>query len=404
MPWPVRMVLMVALVALPLTAYLFHRLAAAVSAVTTLPKARTRWILFFILCLFYTLPVLFLFYAVNGWTQDLFVFQSQLSILDYVSHFPFWWGLIVVLESVPLFLLLDLFSPITRLWPKVRPYWLTVQAYLKIGCVCALALYVPIRSYIDTYHIRHNSAEVLLDGLPAELVGLRITLLADIQIDRTTGRRKVNQVSQILDTADTDLLFFAGDLVTSGRVFIPLASEAICSLSERAERFAVMGDHDHWAARDTIPKIMRGCGWNFLENRHYLLNLKGRVVLITGITHVYSNRLGTPDLNELLRLAPDADLKILIAHQPAEPLVHAAANHGYDLVLAGHTHGGQIVLHPLGVPFTPSQIETEYYSGAHRAGTAHVIVTNGIGLTLAPIRYHAPAEVTSIILSRPDDS
>jgi len=398
------MVLMVALVALPLTTYLFHRLATAVSLVTTLTKARVRWILFFVLCLFYALPVLFLFYAVNGWTRDLFVFQTRLSILDYLFHFPFWWGLVVVLESVSIFLLLDLFSPITRLWPEFRPYWLRAQAYLKIGCFCALALYVPIRSYFDTYQIRHNSTEISLQGLPAELEGVRISLLADIQIDRTTGSRKVNQVKDILDTASPDLLFFAGDLVTSGRGFVPLASEAICSMSERAERIAVMGDHDHWAARDTIPEIMRGCGWRFLENQHYLLNMKGRVILVTGITHVYSNRLGTPDLNELLRHAPDADLKILVAHQPAEPLVHAAANHGYDLILAGHTHGGQIVLHPLGFPFTPSQIETEYYSGAHLAGTARVIVTNGIGLTLAPIRYHAPAEVTSIVLSRPDDS
>jgi len=403
MPWPVRMVLMVALMALPLAVYLLHRLAAAVSAVTTLPKARARWIMLFILCLFYALPLLFLFYALNGWTQDLFVFQPHLSLLDYVFHFPFWWGLVVILESVPFFLLLDVLSPMTRLWPEIRGRWLKMQAYLKIACLCAAVLYVPIRSYVDTYHIRHNSAEIFLEGLPAELNGVRITLLADIQIDRTTGRRKINQVNDILQTADPDLLFFAGDLVTSGRAFLPLASEAICSLSGREERIAVMGDHDHWAARDTISEIMRGCGWKFLDNQHHLLHLRGRVVLITGITHVYSDRLKAEDLNELLGLAPDADLKILIAHQPAESLVHAAADHGYDLVLAGHTHGGQIVLHPLGFPLTPSQIETDYYSGIQRAGMAHVIVTNGIGLTLAPIRYHAPAEVTTILLSRPDD-
>ena len=398
------MVLMVALLALPLTLYLFHRIAAAMAAVTALPRSRTRWIMLCVLCLFYTLPVIFLFYILNGWTRDLFVFQPQLSVLDYTFHFPFWWGLLVVLESVPLFLLLDLLSPATRLWPAVRGRWLTVQAYLKIGCVCAAALYVPIRSYGDTYHIRHNSTRIDLNQLPAELKGVRITLLADIQIDRTTGPRKVDQVSEILRAADPDLLFFAGDLVTSGRDFIPLAREAMCSGSGRAERIAVMGDHDYWSGRDTIPEVMRGCGWTFLENQHYLLKLRGRTVLVTGVTHVYSSRLGKADLDELLNLAPRADLRILVAHQPAEPLVQAAADNGYDLILAGHTHGGQIVLHPLGIPFTPSQIETAYYSGVHRVGKAYIVVTNGVGLTLAPIRYHAPAEVKSILLSRSEDS
>jgi hypothetical protein len=91
-------------------------------------------------------------------------------------------------------------------------------------------------------------------------------------------------------------------------------------------------------------------------------------------------------------------LRILLSHQPAEHVVEQAASHGYDLILAGHTHGGQIVLHPLGIPFTPSMRETKFYSGVYRLGESTVVVTNGVGLTLAPIRYHAPAEITSIVL------
>jgi predicted MPP superfamily phosphohydrolase len=394
------MVLMVSLVALPLSLYLFHRLTAAVSVVTSLPKGKTRWFMAPLLFLFFALPLLFLFYSVNGMTRNLFVFQTHLSLLDYAFHFPFWWGLIVVLESFPVFLALDLFSPMTRVWPEIRPHWLKGQSYVKIGCVCTLLLYVPIRSYTDTYHIRNTSVQICVDGLPPELESLRIALLADIQIDRLTGPQKLGQVNDILEATAPDFLFFAGDLVTSGRAFIPLASETICSLGKGTERIAVMGDHDHWAARDTIPQVMRDCGWMFLQNQHHLRIVRGRAILITGITHIYSDRLKTSEIDDLLGLAPDADLKILISHQPAESLVHAADRHGYDLVLSGHTHGGQIILHPLGATFTPSQIESEYYSGLHRVGETNVIVTNGVGLTLAPIRYHAPAEVTIIQLQR----
>jgi hypothetical protein len=91
-------------------------------------------------------------------------------------------------------------------------------------------------------------------------------------------------------------------------------------------------------------------------------------------------------------------VRILLAHQPAEEVIEMAAAAGYDIVLAGHTHGGQIVFHPLGIPLTPSMRETKYYRGHHMVGGMHVVVTRGVGLTLAPVRYHARAEVTTVVL------
>ena len=100
----------------------------------------------------------------------------------------------------------------------------------------------------------------------------------------------------------------------------------------------------------------------------------------------------------MLDRAPDADLRILLVHQPAEWLLNQASERSYDLLVAGHTHGGQIVIHPLGIPVTASMRETGYYSGEYTLGSMAIVVTNGVGLTLAPVRYHAPAEVTTIVL------
>lgn len=140
------------------------------------------------------------------------------------------------------------------------------------------------------------------------------------------------------------------------------------------------------------------CGWKFLENEHHVIMHRGRRILISGLTHIYSNRLPQSALRAFLRAAPQADVRVLLAHQPAEGVVELAADAGYDIVLAGHTHGGQIVFHPLGFPLTPSMRETKYYAGYHRVGETHVVVTRGVGLTLAPVRYHARAEVTTIVL------
>jgi predicted MPP superfamily phosphohydrolase len=161
----------------------------------------------------------------------------------------------------------------------------------------------------------------------------------------------------------------------------------------------VIGDHDTWSDPATIAVAMRECGWIFLNNDTTTLRLRGAPVHITGLRYVYSARLDSAALENALKNQPPHELRILVAHQPAMPLVAAAQANDIDLVLAGHTHGGQIVFRPFGISITPSRFETRYVSGLYHAGATAVVVTNGVGFTLTPIRYQAPAEVTTITLS-----
>ncbi len=75
-----------------------------------------------------------------------------------------------------------------------------------------------------------------------------------------------------------------------------------------------------------------------------------------------------------------------------------AKKYGYHLMLAGHTHGGQIVFKPFGYSLTPSRFENEHFSGYKKDAEITLIVTNGIGLTLAPLRYNAQSEISKINL------
>jgi hypothetical protein len=247
--------------------------------------------------------------------------------------------------------------------------------------------------------IRRNEIPVVIENLPPALEGLRIGLIGDLQFDQYTGEEKARSVRSILEEAGVELVVFAGDLVTSGRSFVPLGIRSVCPPPVPGASIAVIGDHDYWSDRATIPLAMRECGWQFLENDTTTLMLRGEAVQITGLTHVYSARLDSAAMEEALAPASGAALRLLVSHQPAIPLVEAARRNGYDLVLAGHTHGGQIVFRPFGIRVTPSRFETRYVSGLYHAGATAVVVTNGIGFTLTPVRYHAPAEVTTVTLT-----
>jgi hypothetical protein len=273
--------------------------------------------------------------------------------------------------------------------------------------VLLFMVYVPIRSAADSQTIRWNALRVVIKDLPPALEGVRIGLIADLQFDAYTGPEKAARIRAILHQADPDMVVFAGDLVTSGRAFIPLGIRSVCPPPVPGASIAVIGDHDTWSDPGTITVAMRECGWIFLNNDTTTLDLRGAQVHVTGLRYVYSARLDSTALENALKNQPPNELRVLVAHQPAMPLVAAARANGIDLVLAGHTHGGQIVFRPFGIPITPSRFETRYVSGLYHAGATAVVVTNGVGFTLTPVRYQAPAEVTTITLSahpgvRPD--
>ncbi len=114
------------------------------------------------------------------------------------------------------------------------------------------------------------------------------------------------------------MLLSGGDLVTSGTAFLDAAASAVGGLSGSTLTAAVMGDHDHWSAPGAIRALHGRAGWMFLDDRHQVFTVRGRTVLLTGLTYIYSRRKTDEELDEFLGSAPRADLRLLLVHQPAE--------------------------------------------------------------------------------------
>jgi hypothetical protein len=348
--------------------------------------------------LFFSLfPLLILLLKLFDGIPKLFLFQNQLQVADFVLLFPYWWGLIAAVEILPYFVEADLLMLLAVLirWKK-KVQLQKILSWAKILLTLILLIYTGIKIYLDTNHVRLTPHRVQIKNLPDALDGLKITLLGDVQVDRYTQSTKLGNLENKLQQAESDFLLFSGDLVTSGQYFIEQGLEFLCRQSSVTGRFACMGDHDHWADPGKISAGLKNCGWNFLENGHQLVPFKGQRILFTGITHIYSQQISAQHLASILANAPEADLKVLLVHQPAPVIIEMAEKYGYQLVLGGHTHGGQIQFRPLGFTLTPSMFETPYFSGLYQVGNTTVIVTNGIGLTLAPVRYHARAEINVI--------
>ncbi|MFY9607407.1 MAG: metallophosphoesterase [Blastocatellia bacterium] len=367
----------------------------AIAAITGWPKGRLRVAAAGILVYLAVLPLSSLIAYAFGVSAS---FQGS-SLFDRAFTYPFWIGIVLGAQLFILVLAMDLVKlallPICR---RKKAGWQTVEAWVFVTVLGLAGVYVSARIYSDTFLLRTRSTEFQVANLPPGLSGLRIVHIADLQVDSRTNTGKLDPYIDAVNRLKPDLILFSGDAVTSGSSFVEQAAEAMSRLRARFGTYACVGDHDYFADRKLVVDQLQARGIVVLENKSTTVPVDDGSVVITGVTNVYRNNVSEETVNKLARERAPASLSILLTHQPSTWLVRVAADREYDLFLGGHTHGGQIVFPLPGFLLTGSSFETKYVTGFYRVGSMLVSINNGLGLTLAPIRYHAPAEVTLIVL------
>jgi predicted MPP superfamily phosphohydrolase len=232
--------------------------------------------------------------------------------------------------------------------------------------------------------------DVAARGWPQSLAGLRIAHVSDFHFTRWT--RPVRHAQQLLKMLDYDLLLVTGDFglfhrwwphaaTMTRRFFAPLAG--------RVPMFAVLGNHDH-------PNLasVQGLPLAFLRNQVASVSWSGTKINVAGIEQSIP-RAG--DLKGTLAQAhPDAPT-LLLAHYPST--VYQLSGQNVQLVLSGHTHGGQIRLPWLGCIWPNDRIPRKMASGLHLVNDVHIHISAGIGVSL-PIRMriNCPPEIAILTM------
>jgi hypothetical protein len=235
--------------------------------------------------------------------------------------------------------------------------------------------------------------EVHLPRLPRELDGFTIVQLSDLHCGMTIGREFVARVVERANALAPDLIALTGDLI-DGKV--PDLRDDIAPIAElRAPHgvFAVTGNHEYYAGVEPwIVEIAR-LGARWLRNEHVTITRDGASFELAGIEDWSGDDYGhPPDLHAALAGRDPSRALVLLAHQPRQ--VHAAAAHGVDLQLSGHTHGGQIwPWH-----YLVRMQQGGYLAGRYQLHATQLYVTRGCGYWGPPVRLLAPLEITRVIL------
>jgi predicted MPP superfamily phosphohydrolase len=219
--------------------------------------------------------------------------------------------------------------------------------------------------------------------------GLRTVQISDLHLGNYVGNEQLVWLAQRLQTLEPDLIFITGDFVNrSYREAIP-ARQGLLALSTIAPTYGVLGNHDFWEGPEELSRFLTDSGVRMLRNQHVVTEVNGNQLLIGGVDDW---KTGHDDLERTVYGMPEGNMtRILLSHCP--DLLKPAANHGFDLVLAGHTHGAQVRIPILG-RVVNRFMHGEYDRGWMKHGDTALYINRGLGVVFVPVRYGSDAEVS----------
>lgn len=255
-----------------------------------------------------------------------------------------------------------------------------------VGVVTGSAAY---GAAYERHHLTLVEQDIPVSGLPHALDGLRVGLLTDVHHSAMVPAEDVAHAVALIGTARPDLIVLGGDYVTFGdRDFVEPVAELLAPLAgARFGSYAVLGNHDD--DRD-MPAALDRRGFTVLKDRRTRVVVRGEPVDFAGV------RFWTRKATDIARvLRGTGETTILFAHDPRR-LVEAAA-FDVQLVLSGHTHGGQVIVPGIGA--IAGRKFPVLAGHATRENTA-LFVSRGVGTVYVPVRINCPPEVAVLTLRR----
>ena len=284
--------------------------------------------------------------------------------------------IIITLYGFIAFFLVSLFT-------RFRPF-----TKKKAICAVMLMILVTVYSMYEAYNIQPRYVTVRTKKLPEGIDKIRIAFLVDVHIGGVSTLSHLERVMKIVDDVSPDILMLGGD-VLDGDMSCRKRELALMSEAARKARygaFAVNGNHEHYIILDVDAEgIIRECGYDLLVNERR--EIPG--ITILGLDDVHYGWI-LPYLNP----EDKGRFTIILKHRPGVP---NDAEGRFDLMLSGHTHGGQFW--PLGYFKDMALHSTQ---GLTRKAGGYVYVSNGSGFNQAMMRLFVPPEVSVIDIVRED--
>tara|TARA_B100001778_G_C18555795_1_gene615286 strand:- start:194 stop:1435 length:1242 start_codon:yes stop_codon:yes gene_type:complete len=261
------------------------------------------------------------------------------------------------------------------------------------------------------YRYTVKNQKITIPNLPDEFKGLKIAQISDLHVGSFMSLEPMKEAVNKINEIDVDMLFFTGDLVNDK------AEEAIDFIDVfkkiKHKVYSIMGNHDYpeyiyaeddYTARqhnyDLMQEIQGKMNFELLLNENRIIERNGKKLAIIGVENWGGSFSKYGDLSKALKGTEDADVKLLMSHDPSHWDLEVREKHpDIDVMFAGHTHGMQFGIEAYGIKFSPVQWKYKQWAGLYTEGKQQLYVNRGLGFIGYPGRIGIYPEITVFELS-----
>ena len=274
--------------------------------------------------------------------------------------------------------------------------------------------------FIEPSRLVVTSSDIRIAGWSKELDGLRIVAISDIHGGSNgADDERLRQLVKTTNAVDPDLVVLLGDYVSqtgsSGndgkrglRMPVATVADHLSGLRSKLGVFAVLGNHDGWHGDEEIARELTSRRIQVLDGGLATVQHNGASLRILGLKDqlkIDSWEAYTADARTLLAPTEGMGDVIILEHSPdVAPIITAGEpiSKNLRLMIAGHTHGGQVWLPVLGRPIVPSGYGQRYAAGHTRDKGLDMFVTTGVGTSILPFRFMVPPEIAVLTIRSAD--
>ncbi len=239
-----------------------------------------------------------------------------------------------------------------------------------------------------------KKSTVYAEDLPEESEEIRIVFISDLHISRLLPESYFTETVKKVLALKPDILLLGGDYIDGHTEDFDSALEKLAPLAD-LNNAAVLGNHDNFVSPYDVRGKLESLGFTVLDNSTAEFQIGGQKLTVAGLADYYTD---FPEIQLALNDVKNEEFCILLSHSP-EIYSIVRNDMRVDLMLSGHSHGGQITFFGLYAPVLPLQ-NHEYWRGSYSSDINRLIVSNGIGVSGMPVRFFADPHIELIRLKK----
>ncbi len=292
------------------------------------------------------------------------------------------------------------FLRVAKVWPEPEANPSRRRLLFAAGSAAIVSPFAVMGwgTFLERTDFRIREVDVPVAGLPDDLAGLRIVQISDIHLSAFLSPAEFARVVDAANELHPHLTLVTGDLISMHGDPLDACLDQLARLRADAGVLGCLGNHElYTGSEDYVTQQGARQGILFLRSRARQLRFGGATLNIGGVDYqrMSSRRQYLQGAEQML--VPGA-VNLLLSHNP--DVFPVAAKQGWDVTVAGHTHGGQVTVEILNRSLNAARFFTPFVYGYYKSGRSSLFVTRGIGTIAMPTRIGAPPETALLRLRK----